>query len=114
MGTDSHVGIDPLLELQLLEYGQRLKHQKRNVLCQKEGDQSGQILYDSVIKHSASTMGAIRLDIHIGVPLSVVVYPDTFPVSQVPEGHRLSAFIFSGEPFSPLGIQHRNRWTSFE
>ena len=32
IGGDSHVGIDPFAELRVFEYGQRLAHQRRNVL----------------------------------------------------------------------------------
>jgi formimidoylglutamate deiminase len=33
IGGDSHVGVDPFLELRLFEYGQRLKLERRNVLA---------------------------------------------------------------------------------
>lgn len=45
IGTDSHVGLSPLEELRWLDYGQRLKLEKRNVFLQKSGDDGGEILF---------------------------------------------------------------------
>ena len=52
IGTDSHVGLDVFAELRLLEYSQRLRTEKRNVLAGNNGH-SGRILW-----RSAATGGA--------------------------------------------------------
>ncbi len=41
IGTDSHIGINPLEELRLLDYGQRLVSHKRNVYTSKQQGDSG-------------------------------------------------------------------------
>ena len=110
IGTDSHIGIDPMLELQLLEYGQRLLHRKRNILCTKEGDETGSILYDTVQRCGGSAIGAGGKGFRVGAALSAVVYPDIYPICSAETQHRLSSLIFSGEPQTPIGIQQRNRW----
>jgi formimidoylglutamate deiminase len=109
-GTDSHIGLDPLLELQLLEYGQRLTLRKRNILCTKEGDDTGSILFDHVHECGGSTVAAKKRGFLVGAPLSTVVYPDRYPICSVDQKHRISGLIFSGEPQVPMGIQQRNRW----
>lgn len=45
IGGDSHVGVDPFQELRLFEYGQRLRHQRRNVLVSELGASLGGRLY---------------------------------------------------------------------
>lgn len=112
IGTDSHIGLDPMLELQLLEYGQRLLHKKRNILCVQEGDETGQILFQHTHNSSGSAVGAKRRGFHIGAPLSAVVYPDRYPICSAEKEHRISSLIFGGEPQPPTGIQQRNQWIS--
>ena len=112
IGTDSHIGLDPMLELQLLEYGQRLLHKKRNILCSQDGDESGTILFDHTHKSSGTAVGAKHRGFHIGAPLSTVVYPDRYPICAAEEEHRISSLIFGGEPQPPTGIQQRNQWIS--
>lgn len=45
IGGDSHVGVDPFMELRWFEYGQRLKSERRNVLVQDIGASLGGELY---------------------------------------------------------------------
>ena len=45
VGADSHVCVDPFLELKLFEYGQRLRFERRNVLAKGIGDSLGGHLY---------------------------------------------------------------------
>lgn len=110
IGTDSHIGLDPLQELQLLEYGQRLLHKKRNILCTQEGDDTGKILFEAVHAGGSSAVGAKHRGFQIGAPLSSVIYPDTYPICSAHKDQRMSSLIFSGEPQCPIGIQQRNNW----
>ena len=57
IGGDSHVGVDPFLELRLLEYGQRLKHQRRNVLGFTRGESLGGVLYRAACAGGAQALG---------------------------------------------------------
>ena len=45
IGGDSHVGVDPFMELRFFEYGQRLKSERRNVLVREIGASLGGELY---------------------------------------------------------------------
>lgn len=49
IGSDSHASVDPLEELRWLDYGQRLLHQKRNIVCQEGGEDSGNKLYHEAL-----------------------------------------------------------------
>src|SRR5690606_37827980 len=48
IGTDSHIGLSPMEELRWLDYGQRLRSGRRNVLCRAGGEDSGQVAFDDV------------------------------------------------------------------
>jgi formimidoylglutamate deiminase len=48
IGGDSHVGVDPFLELRLLETVQRLTLEQRNVLA-RDGESSGLTLYQTAL-----------------------------------------------------------------
>jgi formimidoylglutamate deiminase len=56
IGGDSHVSVDPYLELRLVETVQRLTLQKRNVFA-REGESSGRNLYQAAIAGGARALG---------------------------------------------------------
>lgn len=45
IGTDSHVGLNPLEELRWLDYGQRLNEEKRHSFLQRAGENCGEELF---------------------------------------------------------------------
>jgi formimidoylglutamate deiminase len=55
IGGDSHVGVDPFLELRLVEAVQRLKLQKRNVFA-RQGESSGHTLYQTALAGGARAL----------------------------------------------------------
>lgn len=57
IGGDSHVGVDPFLELKLFEYGQRLRFERRNVLAKGIGDSLGGHLYRITAAGGAQAIG---------------------------------------------------------
>ncbi len=63
IGTDSHVSLDAFAELRLLEYSQRLRAERRNVLAGEDGH-TGRILWQAACnggaRASARRVGALR------------------------------------------------------
>lgn len=57
IGTDSHVGTDAMEELRLLEYSQRLRHGRRNVLAGAEGRSTGTELWQQAARGGAQAAG---------------------------------------------------------
>jgi len=57
IGSDSHVGVDPFLELKLFEYGQRLRFERRNVLAKGIGASLGGHLYRITAAGGAQALG---------------------------------------------------------
>ncbi|CAM2068383.1 formimidoylglutamate deiminase [Sulfidibacter corallicola] len=57
IGTDSHIGLSPMEELRWLDYGQRLNDRRRNVLCTRAGDDSGDQLFRTAFEGGRAAMG---------------------------------------------------------
>ena len=55
VGGDSHVAVDPYLELRLVETAQRLVLQQRNVLA-RDGESSGCMLYQTALAGGAQAL----------------------------------------------------------
>jgi formimidoylglutamate deiminase len=65
IGSDSHITISPWQELKWFEYSQRLKHQRRNLLCNDSIPHVGHFLWQSSARAGALAVarntGAIRV-----------------------------------------------------
>ena len=57
IGSDSHICISPMEELRWLDYAQRLSQQKRNTVCQKGGEDSGELLFAAAFRGGVSAAG---------------------------------------------------------
>lgn len=86
IGGDSHVGVDPFLELRLLESAQRLTLQKRNVLVQA-GESSGATLYQTALAGGARALAQ--------------------PVGAIAPGHRADLVVLNRD--EPALIEHAAR-----
>lgn len=53
IGSDSHISVDWRAELRLLEYGQRLLHHQRNVLCDTNQSRVADYLFDASVTGGA-------------------------------------------------------------
>jgi formiminoglutamate deiminase len=56
IGTDSHIGLNPLEELRLLDYGQRLISHKRNIFYARQQGDSGRFAIDEITKSGRMAM----------------------------------------------------------
>ena len=76
IGSDSNVRIDLPLELSLLEYGQRLKLQRRNVMTSGAGQSTGRALYSAARTGGARALGRHGGDIEAGAVADIVALAD--------------------------------------
>lgn len=83
IGGDSHVGVDPFLELRLVETAQRLTLQKRNVLV-RDGESSGTKLYQAALSGGAQALGQ--------------------PVGAIAPGRRADLVVLNGD--DPALVEH--------
>ncbi|MBB4654132.1 formiminoglutamate deiminase [Xanthomonas sp. F14] len=78
VGSDSNVLIDAAEELRLLEYGQRLQLQARNVLAQA-GASSGRWLFEQAGEGAAQALGIARSGIRVGASADLLELDPTHP-----------------------------------
>ncbi|AKU50189.1 formimidoylglutamate deiminase [Xanthomonas arboricola pv. corylina] len=78
VGSDSNVLIDAAEELRLLEYGQRLQLQARNVLAQA-GASSGRWLFEQAGEGAAQALGVARSGIRVGASADLLELDPTHP-----------------------------------
>ncbi len=79
IGSDSHISVSPFEELRLLEYGQRLQHQQRNVLCTDGCNSVGRFLYEGAATAGAAALARNSGSIAVGRCADWVVLNDNNP-----------------------------------
>jgi formimidoylglutamate deiminase len=96
VGTDSNVLISLSEELRLLEYGQRLQGQARNVLAAGAGQSTGRTLFDKALAGGAQALGA-ESGLKVGAPADIVALRTDHPSLVARSGDAvLDSFIFAG------------------
>mgnify|MGYP000725322372 CR=1 FL=1 len=97
IGSDSHISISIVEELRLLEYGQRLKYQKRNIATSKQEMHSGTNLYLNALKGGAQASGFDNGVIEVGKRADIIVLDPASPLlAGTPVRHIIDRFIFNG------------------
>lgn len=74
IGTDSHVGLNPLEELRILDYGQRLNSHKRNTYFSHQQGDGGMYAIEMITKSGRKAMNNFCSDFFkIGEPLNASI-----------------------------------------
>jgi len=98
IGTDSHIGRSPVGELRMLEYGQRLTSQRRNVAAGTHDRSSGRVLLEAAWAGGAAACGRRIGQLAPGFRGDVVVLdPDNPALVGRSEDDVLDSWIFSGD-----------------
>ncbi|MFT5823405.1 MAG: formiminoglutamate deiminase [Crocinitomix sp.] len=81
IGTDSHIGINPIEELRLLDYGQRLISHKRNTFYSSAQGDSGLYAFDQVTAAGRKAMNNYTQEyFKIGEPFNAVLIDANAPL----------------------------------
>ncbi len=104
IGTDSHIGINPLEELRLLDYGQRLISHQRDTFVDETGD-SGQYGFREALLGGRKAMGnPVKEYFEVGQPFDAVVFDADAPLLATSSAENLmSTIIYSGDVGMILG-----------
>lgn len=112
IGTDSHVSLNPLEELRLLDYGQRLTTHSRNTFIDEQEPDSGIYGFKKSLLSGRKAMGNDnKAYFEVGQPLDAVVYDANQPLLATSSNRTLlSAIIYSSDATATLGTMVNGAW----
>lgn len=112
IGTDSHVGLNPLEELRLLDYGQRLTTHKRNSFYSPQQTDSGLFGIHMALKTGRKAMHNFNEQyFKIGQPFDAVVYDANTPLLACTSLENLSStLVYSTDSQMQLGTIINGNW----
>ncbi|WP_299323419.1 formimidoylglutamate deiminase [Parasphingopyxis sp.] len=97
IGSDSNVMIDAALELQQLEYGQRLAENARNIGAGKKGGSTGGDLFRAALAGGHRSMCSETVGLEPGAPADIVSLDPGHPaLAGLDSDALLDAWVFSG------------------
>jgi len=108
IGTDSHIGLNPLEEFRMIDYRQRLITNQRNTF---EGDAALYLVNESVCS-GRKAMGFFPTDnFDIGMPLDAVVFnAKSHLVSETSQKSRLATILYTSDSSRILGTLVNGTW----
>ncbi|ANG65291.1 formimidoylglutamate deiminase [Marinobacterium aestuarii] len=89
IGSDSHVSLSVVEELRWLEYGQRLRDQKRNRLYRQDTPMIGRTLYDTALAGGAQASGQAIGTLAVGKRADLIVLDGKDPYLASAQGDAL-------------------------
>lgn len=114
IGTDSHVGLNPLEELRILDYGQRLTTHKRNSFYLPGAGDSGLFAIDMALKAGRKAMHNFsEVYFKIGEPLDAVVYDANSPFLACTSLENIAAtLVYATDSQMHLGTLNNGKWVA--
>jgi formimidoylglutamate deiminase len=108
IGTDSHIGLNPLEEFRMIDYRQRLITNHRNTF---EGDAAVYMVNESL--HSGrKAMGLTSLNhFEVGKPFDAVVYnSQSHLIFETSEKNRLATIVYTSDSSRAIGTIVNGKW----
>ncbi|WMR33392.1 formimidoylglutamate deiminase [Metapseudomonas otitidis] len=111
IGSDSHVSVSVVEELRWLEYGQRLRDQRRNRLYRPEQPQVGRTLFDAALAGGAQALGQPVGALAVGSRADWIVLDGNDPYLATAEGDALlNRWLFAGGDRQVRDVMVGGRW----
>jgi formimidoylglutamate deiminase len=109
VGSDSNVLIDAAEELRLLEYGQRLRLQQRNVLATRDTASTGRVLFEGALQGAAQALGVMS-GLRVGAPADFIGLDAQHPALVSRSGDALlDSWVFAARNGAVDGVWRRGR-----
>jgi formimidoylglutamate deiminase len=108
IGTDSHIGLNPLEELRMIDYRQRLVTNKRNTF---EGD-AAQTMVNESVAQGRLAMGRKTSDhFEVGQPFdALIVSATSHLLADTSEKNRLASIVYTSDSSRNLGTIVNGKW----
>jgi len=108
IGTDSHIGLNPLEEFRMIDYRQRLVTNQRNTF---DGD-AAQSLVNEEIQSGRKAMGlSYKNHFEVGQPFDAVVFSsESHLVQNTSEKNRLATLVYTSDSSRLFGTIVNGKW----
>lgn len=111
IGSDSHVSVNMIEELRLLEYGQRLISQSRSIARAKDSDSVGETLFTIAAQAGAQALGSKGGKIETGARADFIMLdPDHPALCAQPEEGILDGMIFATNSNPIRHVMANGKW----
>jgi len=111
IGSDSHVSLSVVEELRWLEYGQRLRDQRRNRLYRGDQPMVGRTLYDAALAGGAQALGQAVGELAVGKRADWLVLDGQDPYIAMAEGDAiLNRWLFAGGDHQVRDVMVNGQW----
>lgn len=111
IGSDSHVSLSVVEELRWLEYGQRLRDQRRNRLYRGDQPMVGRTLYDAALVGGAQAMGQAVGELAVGKRADWLVLDGQDPYLATASGDAiLNRWLFAGGDRQVRDVMVNGQW----
>ncbi|MBX8565776.1 formimidoylglutamate deiminase [Pseudomonas cichorii] len=111
IGSDSHVSVSVVEELRWLEYGQRLRDQRRNRLYRSDQPMVGRTLFDAALSGGAQALGQGIGKLEVGQRADWVVLGGSDPYLETASGDAiLNRWLFAGGDRQVRDVLVNGRW----
>lgn len=115
IGTDSHISLDPLEEVRLLDYGQRLTTHSRMTFAYKSGDSGQFAINQALISGRKAMNNFIENYFSVGQPLNAVTYNLSSPLLAASGDNKLiSTLVYAGSSRNAICTISRGKIVSME
>ncbi|MEN5314959.1 formimidoylglutamate deiminase [Pseudomonas koreensis] len=111
IGSDSHVSLSVVEELRWLEYGQRLRDQRRNRLYGADQPMVGRTLYDAALEGGAQALGQPIGALEVGKRADWIVLDGNDPYLATAQGDAiLNRWLFAGGDRQVRDVLVNGQW----
>ena len=111
IGSDSHVSLSVVEELRWLEYGQRLRDQRRNRLYRNDQPMVGRTLYDAALSGGAQALGQPIGELAVGKRADWLVLDGQDPYIAIADGDAiLNRWLFAGGDRQVRDVMVNGKW----
>ena len=111
IGSDSHVSLSVVEELRWLEYGQRLRDQRRNRMYRSDQPMIGRTLYDAALVGGAQAMGQAVAGLAVGQRADWLVLDGNDPyLATAQDDAILNRWLFAGGDRQVRDVLVNGQW----
>jgi formimidoylglutamate deiminase len=112
IGTDSHIGLNPLEEFRMIDYRQRLITHQRNTF---EGDAATYLVQNEIVNGRLAMRLGRELPFAPGQPFNAVVYNADTPLLHVTSVEKLmSTLVYASDAACALGTIVEGKWVIYQ